>query len=100
MKQFGTEPSLCLTQFWFVVSVQRFDVMIEALEKGQAVDLSELPPSPDQGEEEHKSAAHNQASLTYTCLLMNGGFKRNRKREYTKRKTTGINKHTQKLQRF
>ncbi|KAF3857965.1 hypothetical protein F7725_011166 [Dissostichus mawsoni] len=27
---------------------KRFDVMIEALEKGQAVDLSELPPSPDQ----------------------------------------------------
>ncbi|KAK5919877.1 hypothetical protein CgunFtcFv8_023738 [Champsocephalus gunnari] len=27
---------------------KRFDVMIEALEKGQAVDLSELPPSPDE----------------------------------------------------
>ena len=31
--------------------LQRFDAVIEALEKGQAVDLSGLPPSPGQGEE-------------------------------------------------
>uniref|UniRef100_A0A8C9X0G4 Coiled-coil and C2 domain containing 1B n=1 Tax=Sander lucioperca TaxID=283035 RepID=A0A8C9X0G4_SANLU len=30
---------------------KRFDAVIEALEKGQAVDLSGLPPSPGQGEE-------------------------------------------------
>lgn len=31
--------------------LQRFDVVIEALEKGQAVDLSGFPPSPGQGKE-------------------------------------------------
>lgn len=31
--------------------VQMFDAVIEALEKGQPVDLSGLPPSPEQGEE-------------------------------------------------
>lgn len=33
------------------VFVQRFDAVIEALEKGQAVDLSGLPPSPGEGKE-------------------------------------------------
>uniref|UniRef100_A0A665XB43 Coiled-coil and C2 domain-containing protein 1B n=1 Tax=Echeneis naucrates TaxID=173247 RepID=A0A665XB43_ECHNA len=36
---------------------KRFDAVIEALEKGQAVDLSGLPPSPEQGEESSPSAA-------------------------------------------
>lgn len=34
--------------------LQKFDAVIEALEKGQAVDLSGLPPSPGQGEEQNK----------------------------------------------
>ena len=45
-----------VSEFGFIVVflfflVQRFDAVIEALEKGQAVDLSGLPPSPGQGEE-------------------------------------------------
>lgn len=31
--------------------VQMFDAVIEGLDKGQAVDLSGLPPSPGQGKE-------------------------------------------------
>lgn len=36
---------------FLVFLVQRFDAVIEALEKGQAIDLSGLPPSPGQGKE-------------------------------------------------
>lgn len=39
---------------WFFVVVflvQRFDAVIEAFEKGLAVDLSGLPPSPGQSKE-------------------------------------------------
>ncbi len=36
---------------FLVFLVQRFDAVIEALGKGQAVDLSGLPPSPGQGKE-------------------------------------------------
>lgn len=38
--------------FWGLFFVlQKFDAVIEALQKGEAVDLSELPPSPGQGKE-------------------------------------------------
>lgn len=54
-QQFGhwQRPLLCLTRVWVfgILWVQRFDAVIEALEKGQAVDLSGLPPSPGQGKE-------------------------------------------------
>lgn len=40
-------------RLWVCVlfGVQMFDAAIEGLDKGQAVDLSGLPPSPEQGKE-------------------------------------------------
>lgn len=51
-------------------ALQRFDLVIEALEKGQAVDLGGLPPSP-QGEEHNMQAnkfrMHNHADAIYAA---------------------------------
>lgn len=33
------------------VSVQKFDAAIEALEKGELVELAALPPSPEEGQD-------------------------------------------------
>uniref|UniRef100_A0A665XBZ3 Coiled-coil and C2 domain-containing protein 1B n=1 Tax=Echeneis naucrates TaxID=173247 RepID=A0A665XBZ3_ECHNA len=43
---------------------KRFDAVIEALEKGQAVDLSGLPPSPEQGEESSRTTANSFVFLS------------------------------------
>lgn len=41
----------CFLFLLFVIFVQSFDAVIEAFEKGQAVDLRGLPSSPGKGEE-------------------------------------------------
>lgn len=38
--------------FLLLLLLQSFDPMLEALEKGQSVDLGSLPPPPGQGEDE------------------------------------------------
>lgn len=49
--------------------VQGFDAVIEAFEKGQAVDLSGLPPSPGQGKEHWCFYFCKQADFIYVALL-------------------------------
>lgn len=66
--------------------VQRFDAVIEALEKGQAVDLSGLPPSPGQGEE-HWYYVKEVCNTQPSQLHLYSSFK-NRSSKVTYRRNT------------
>lgn len=98
-QQFGSRQraSLCLTSlgFWYFL-LQRFDAVIEALEKGQAVDLSGLPPSPGQGEERlynmffyfSKQANITSNFISFTNRSYRVIYRRNKRRKYKRLRRT------------
>ncbi len=51
--------------------MQSFDAVIEAMQKGQAVDLSGLPPSPGQGEISAITGLYFSQQAKFKLILTN-----------------------------